>query len=152
MLILGIIASCLSGYTLYAIHVLKLDFGISLLFKLRFFFLPAIIFLESCMYWMVRKRNIYRKASWSHVWLFTAAYSTSFIKAIFIMFYSRVATKADLQSNVRAIALVQACIFWGLMVLAHIFFARLLIKIFSRRPAVEQEVADPGNMLDDILD
>ena len=152
MLFLAIFSAGLAIFALRSVRIYAPNFQMTLLFKSRFFFLPAIALLEACMYWMVRKRNIYRKASWTHIWLYATAYSTPFVKEFLFLFYTKFAAMSEMRYSIRVFTMVQLCIFWGLMVLAHIFFARLLIRIFSKRPAVQQAAAEPVNMLDDILD
>jgi len=151
MLALGIVATCLSLYGIHMIRVYAPTYVLSTLSKMSFFFLPVIIFIEAIMYWMVRKRNVYRKASWTHVILFAFAYFTPYIKELLFMPYAIYAGIRDVRSFMRSVTLGQVCLFWGLTVLAHISFARTLIKVFSKQPAGEGEPAQPENMLDDVL-
>jgi hypothetical protein len=151
MLALGIVATCLSIYGLHMISVYAPGYVVSMLNKMAFFFLPAIIFIEAIMYWMVRERNVYRRATWTHVILFAIAYFTPFIKEFLFMSYAVYARIRDVRSFMRSVTLGQVCLFWALTVVAHIYFARTLIKIFSKQPAGEGEAAQPENMLDDVL-
>jgi hypothetical protein len=123
----------------------------STLSKMGFFILPAIIFIEAIMYWMVRKRNGYRRATWAHVLLFAFAYFTPLIKSMLFVFYDAFTPTQNFSSYERSVNLAQVCLFWGLTILAHIYFARTLIKIFSKQPASGEENAQPENMLDDVL-
>ncbi|MDO6429847.1 hypothetical protein Q4E93_04595 [Flavitalea sp. BT771] len=151
MLVLGTVATCLSIYGLRMISVYAPSYAMSALSKIALFFLPAIIFIEAIMYWMVRKRNVYRRATWTHVILFAIAYFTPFIKEFLFMSYAVYAGVRDVRSFMRSVTLGQICLFWGLTVMAHIYFARTLIRIFSKQPASEDEAAQPENMLDDVL-
>jgi len=151
MLVLGMVATCLSIYGLQMIRVYAPTYVLSTLSKMGFFFLPAIIFIEAIMYWMIRKRNVYRRATWAHVILFAIAYFTPFIKEFLFRSYAVYAAIRDVRSFMRSVSLGQVCLFWGLTVLAHIYFARTLIKIFSKQPASGEETAQPENMLDDVL-
>jgi len=151
MLVLGIVATCLSTYGLQMIRVYAPSYELSTLRIIGFFILPAIIFIEAIMYWMVRKRNVYRKATWAHALLFAFAYFTPFIKNMLFVFYDVFSPTPNYSAFVRSGNLAQICLFWGLTILAHIYFARTLIRIFSKPPASEEETAQPGNMLDDVL-
>ena len=151
MVVLGIVATCLSIYGLQMIRLYAPGYAMSTLSKVGFFFLPAIILIEAIMYWMVRKRNVYRKATWTHVILFAIAYFTPYIKELLIVPYAVYTRVPDVRSFMRSVTLGQICLFWGLTILAHIYFARTLIRIFAKQPAREEEPAQPENMLDDVL-
>jgi len=152
MLVLGIVACCLSTYGIHMIRVYAPTYALSTLRLMGFFFLPAIIFIEAIMYWMVRKRNVYRKATWAHILLFALAYFTPFIKSMLFVFYDAFAPTPDYSAFVRGSNLAQTCLFWGLTILAHIYFARTLIRIFSTKQASGEGTGQgPENMLDDVL-
>jgi len=153
MLILGFIASCMSGYAwyLYSLEPLSLKYSMLPQVQIRLFLMPAIIFVEVIMYWMIRKRNIYRRASWSHVLLFAFAFLTPFLKSLLFVFYDNFTPTSDMNSYIRFVSLGQICIFWGVMVLAHIFFVRLFVKAFSKQAVIQQDAAESENMLDDVL-
>ena len=150
MLALGFVATCLSMYGLRMIRVYAPAYVLSTLSMISFFFLPAIIFIEAIMYWMVRKRNVYRRAAWTHVILFAIAYFTPFIKNMLFVFYDAFTPTPNVSAYVQSINIAQVCLFWGLTILAHVYFAQTLIKVFSKQPASE-EAAQPENMLDDVL-
>jgi hypothetical protein len=153
MFVLGIIAASMSGYALYSlIHILPLSYQMSLFYKMTFFFLPAIMLIEAMMYWIVRKKDIHRRTAWSHVLLFSFAYSTLFLKELLFLFYDNFTPAADETSYINYVNRGQIWLFWGLTVTAHIFFVRVLVKAFSKKPAVQQEAIPSENMLDDILD
>ena len=119
--------------------------------KLSLFYLPVIMFVEAVMYWTIRKRIIHRRDAWSHLLLFTGAYVFNYgvrllVAAIFVLHYPI----ARRHSFMRMSTYGQLWLFWGLVILAHVFFARVLIKAFAKPPV--GEVVESGNLLDDVLD
>jgi hypothetical protein len=145
MIILGVVASAASIQTLHvwAGH----DVEISALRRLSLFYLPLIMFVEAVMYWTIRKRIIYRRDAWCHIIVFTSAYVLSFL-ARFVM-AAILVMHMPASRQIRAISYVQIYFFWALILTAHIFFARVLIKAFAKQPA---EQVENGNLLDDVLD
>jgi hypothetical protein len=150
MLILGIIATAISMGILH--YLQSQGLRMRWLAKLSLFYLPVIMFVEAVMYWTIRRRISYRRDAWNHLVLFTVAYVFNYgvralIMAIFIL-HSPIAMRIPLFMRVAPYG--QLGLFWVLVIVAHIFFARVLIKAFAK-PLVE-EVVESGNLLDDVLD
>ena len=117
--------------------------------RLSLFYLPVIMFVEAAMYWTIRQRITHRRDAWNHLILFTGAYTFNFVvrglvAAIYIL-HAPAATR--IISYMRMAGYGQFYLFWGLVIIAHFFFARVLIKAFAKPP-----VAESGNLLDDVLD
>jgi hypothetical protein len=152
MLILGIVAGCWSAIMLHRLRLLVTN-PMGLWTEMSFFFLPAIMFVEAAMYWIVRRRIVYRKAAWGHILLFALAYSLHFLGVYWDYFLLRIPGVWEMYVNNGSILyLAQLCLFWSLTLVAHIFFARVLIKAFSKPPAIQEGSIQPENMLDDVLD
>jgi hypothetical protein len=148
MLVLGVVACGMSMVGIRNLQIYAQGHRISVL---KFLYLPAIILIETIMYWMVRKRNSYRKASWCHLLLFTFAYLTPYLEMLVIDVYLKSVPLVNVVSFIRFANKLRLGIFWGVMMLAHIFFARVIIKSFSK-PVVEEEGGVKSeNMLDDVL-
>jgi len=150
MLVMGIVACTISIGILY--FLTSKGYPMNWLTRLSLFYLPVIMFVEAVMYWTIRKRIIHRRDAWNHLILFTGAYVFNFVlralvTAIFILHSPVVMRRA---SFIRLSNYGQMGLFWGLVIVAHIFFARVLIKAFAKPPV--EEVVESGNLLDDVLD
>ncbi|MBN8850934.1 MAG: hypothetical protein BGO55_29455 [Sphingobacteriales bacterium 50-39] len=150
MLVLGIIACTISTGILY--FLVAKGYPMSWLTRLSLFYLPVIMFVEAVMYWTIRKRINYRRDAWNHLLLFTGAYVLNYIVRILlsalIILHSPAAMRMALYMRIANYG--QLYLFWGLVIVAHVFFARVLIKAFAKPPV--EEVVESGNLLDDVLD
>lgn len=150
MLVMGIIGCCISMGILG--YLARNGSPIKGLAKLSFFYLPVIMFVEGVMYWTIRRRITHRKDAWNHLLLFTGAYAVNFgvraaMLAILILDPSAVPGAVF---YMRMIGYGQLYFFWGLVLLAHFFFARVLVKAFAKPPVAEE--GGEGHLLDDVLD
>lgn len=146
LVIMGIIAAVASIQTLYVWTVRGVQIG--MLVKGSLFYLPLIMFVEAVMYWTIRKRIHHRRDAWSHIIIFTGAYVLSFV-ARFAMGVILV-MHMPVMLQIRTMSYVQIYLFWGLVIVAHVFFARVLLRAFARPPVMEG--VESGNLLDDVLD
>lgn len=146
---MGVIACVMSISMLY----LLMQYGahLSMLTRMSLFYLPVIMFVEAAMYWTIRKRMTHRRDVWSHILLFTAAYALNFVVRVVVsmVFILHSSVVVSILPYMRAIGYGQLYLFWGLVVVAHVFFARVLIKAFAKGPVEE---VGGGNLLDDVLD
>ena len=150
MLVMGIIASAISMGILY--FLMSQGYRMGWLIRLSLFYLPVIMFVEAVMYWTIRTRITYRRDAWNHLILFTGAYVFNYVVRALIMAVFILHSPAAMRvaSFMRTVSYGQMGLFWGLVIVAHVFFARVLIKAFAK-PLVE-EVVESGNLLDDVLD
>jgi len=150
MLALGIIACIISTGVLF--FMMQMGYPMGWLAKLSLFYLPVIMFVEAVMYWTIRKRITHRSDAWRHLLLFTAAYAFNNVVWILVMAMLILHSRGPLwlNSNVRNAGYGRLYLFWGLVILAHVFFARVLIKAFAKPPM--EEAVESGNLLDDVLD
>ena len=146
MLVAAIVAACVSLRTLFVWTVRGAE--ISMLVKMSLFYVPTILFIEAVMYWTIRKRMIVRKDAWTHIIMFIGAYILSFL--IRLSMGAIVIMHMPLARQIRTMAYAQIYLFWALVLIAHVFFARVLLKVFAK-PTVE-EVQENRNLLDDVLD
>lgn len=147
---MGVIAVCLTGLVLYAIlWTSPSGFHVGWWRRISFFFLPAIMLAEAFIYWIVRKRNTLRRDTWNHVLIFGLAYATVIVKMLLIAYLAINYRKEQALSIMRIVNLAQTCIFWGLIIVAHIFFVRLLMRASLEKPAAQQTTPSE-NVLDDI--
>jgi len=147
---MGMVACTLSIGILY--FLLLKGYPMNWLTRLSLFYLPVIMFVEAVMYWTIRRRITHRRDAWNHLILFTGAYVFNFVvralvTAIFIL-HSPAAMRVP--SFMRIATYGQLGLFWGLVIVAHVFFARVLIKAFGKPPM--EEAVESGNLLDDVLD
>jgi len=144
---MGIIAGVISTLILFFLQ--SRGFPMRWLTKLSLFYLPVIMFVEAAMYWTIRKRIIDRRDAWGHLILFTGAYFFNYgvrlLAAAILVLHYPIAMRP---SFMRITTYGQLWLFWGLVIAAHVFFARVLIKAFAKPPVV----VESGNLLDDVLD
>ena len=150
MIILGVLTAGRSWLIFHSVHfeirTLK-EFGFSLLF----FIWPAISFIEAIDYWRIRKRNLSRQDSRTHVLLFVLAiYVLPIIRAFLIGFPRRSIRKYNLFKMEEIVNKGQFILTWVFIITAHIFFVRVLRKYFSKEAPVEATAPGPVNILDDV--
>ena len=107
----------------------------------------CVLSVEAILYWRIRKRNTYRRASWAHVLILTLAFFFPVLENIFILFLSRVNVRELYKT--RSYYNVQQGIYWALVVLAHVFFVLVILKCF-KRPAPSFGEGNGVNILDDV--
>jgi len=113
-----------------------------------FFINPAVLLIEASVYWLIRKKNRNPRASWTHVILMTLAFLTPAIRGLTYFFFDRITVSATIGPVFRTANIIQAVLFWGLLILAHIYFVRVL-KSTRSKPA-QTEAASSENLLDDL--
>jgi hypothetical protein len=150
LIILGIASAGVSGYAIHQLSLAMPDYPIPPLFKVVRFSWSVIVFGEAVIYWKIRKMNPYRKTSWVHVLLFTAAFLTPlyrpFLKSVMDSHYSLAATA----EMMKAVKQAEMDVFYILLLLAHGFFASLLIKCYNGR-RFGPTISDSGDILDNEL-
>jgi hypothetical protein len=150
MLVLGVVACAGS---VWLIHFYQSLAGWTFVrrprFILSFFYLPTIMFVESIMYWTIRRRISPGINAWTHIILFASAYVFSILtKALLIAYiYSG---SFHMTTFLRLLNNVYPYVFWVMVIVAHVFFARVLMQAFAKPPGVDGP--DSGNLLDDVLD
>lgn len=110
-----------------------------------------LILIEAILYWRIRKVNIYRKDSLTHIFLFAFAFITPYLREwIFEAYDDGFTFGLDVAQFVRLGNIGQMLAFWAALILGHVLFIRLIIK--ARLPkSTDSQKADPQNLLDDVL-
>ena len=150
MIILGVLSAGRNLLIFHSVHfeirTLK-EFGFSLLF----FLWPAISFIEAIVYWRIKKRNLCRQDSRAHVLLFALAiYVLPIIRAILIAFLGKSIAKHGFFNIERVVNQGHFVLTWVFIIIAHIFFVRVLRNYFSKEAPVEEMAPGPANILDDV--
>ena len=150
MIILGVLSAGRNMLIFHSVHfeirTLK-EFGFSLLF----FLWPAISFIEAIVYWRIRKRNLCRQDSWYHVLLFALAiYLLPIIRFVLITFLRRNISRRYFLEIGNIVNWGQLFLTWVFIIIAHIFFVRVLRKYFSKDAPVKELVPGPVNILDEV--
>jgi len=104
---------------------------------------------EAILYWRLRKRNIYRRESWGHVLILALAFVFPALENIFILFLGNVLNISNIY-KMRSSYYVQQAIYWSLVVLAHLFFLRVVMQCYSKSSFVEEREGVSVNLLDDV--
>lgn len=151
LILLGIVAIGMSIYTLHELSLLRWGYPVGTRYQILSFCWPAVIFFEAFVYWIVRKRNRYRRASWTHIVLFALAFFSPFLKELSFEFYDSYSPGPDIVTFVRGVTLAQTSFFWGCMIVGHAYFGWLLVKCYTEGPPAEDQGADSINILDDVL-
>ena len=127
------------------------DYPVSTRFILFSFCWPAVIFLEGIVYWIIRNRNKYRRASWTHVVLFTLAFFTPLLSNLLFEFHDNFITGMETGRFMRVVNMIHICTFWACMIVGHAYFGWLLVKCYAKEPPTEDEGSGTINILDDVI-
>ena len=106
--------------------------------------LPLVI-LEAGLYWFIQSKNDQRDASLIHILLLMLALASLFLRDA--MFFFHISSRSLLHPlrSFRRIDRVQYTLFGSLLIIAHIFFIRVLRKAFSRQPPANP--TSPQNLI-----
>jgi hypothetical protein len=114
-------------------------------------FWPVLIIAEALLYWRIRHRNIYPRASWLHVMLLFFAFLLPVLKSITrIIVYDRINVRTDSLVYGRKADNTNNYLFWIIMVIAHCFFVWVIINCFKKKAPVPEDI-QTVNLLDDFL-
>jgi hypothetical protein len=121
--------------------------GGMVLFALRMMMWPLVIIGEAVVYWMIRKRNRAQVLSWTHVVIFCIAFVLNAFVAAMTILHEPVA--AGLRT--RQGRIVEAAVFWALLVVSHVAFIQVLILAFRKEPPLRKTGEESENLLDDVV-
>ena len=117
----------------------------------RFLIIAIILGLEILAYWFIRRR-LYRPA-WvrAHViLLWTTLIIPPLIIALFFLFGVDSLKGPDNSTNIYDIvSTVNSVVFWGCLVVGHLFFIATIVKSFSKKELAKQDAADTTHILDE---
>ena len=111
----------------------------------------VLVAIDAVLYWSIRKTNIYRRDSLIHIFLFSFALITPYLREWSFEGYHHTLFGEDIVSFMRFVNMAQFFAFWISLILGHALFIKLLVKSRSRRSDGIPEEADPRNLLDDVL-
>lgn len=150
MLMMGIF-SVISNY-ISATIILKMQLSYLKPMVVLFLLLwPMLLLAEAIVYWIIRKKNVYRKYTWAHI-LFT------FIGLVIVpvmgkltnSLLSRSITRTRMIHATRIQNDMEVAFFWASIILGHMFFILVLKKSLAKAP-VTGEQPETVNLLDDVL-
>jgi hypothetical protein len=136
-----------------ATTILRVGHWTLLIFVLIFLW-PMLVFIETVIYWVIRRRIFDPRQAWVHL------FSMIFVFVVFPvirlrmtgLFTSRnVPVRSTLNHGNFIDFKSQFLIIWGLLILGHVFFVSVLIKAFSKELPAAQEGEESVNLLDDII-
>jgi len=111
--------------------------------------LPLSIFIEAIVYWRISNRNKDRSSSWAHLLFLAVACATIYLRDwIYYSFVNGGPPSEEFSRLVWISNLVEPFVFWILMVLAHLFFVKVLLNARATRV----DISDPLDLLDDAAD
>jgi hypothetical protein len=155
ILILEIVYITLALFAIYFLEMMKIRYpsmsgryDISYIMIIKSLVWVVVLSGEAILYWRVRKRNIYRRESWGHVLILILAFVLPALENIFVLFLGKALNIRDIY-KMRSSYYVQQAIYWSLVVLAHVFFVRVVVRCFKKGVKIE-EVPGMVNILDDI--
>lgn len=91
----------------------------------RIFLWPALLLAEAIVYWIIRRRNTYARASWAHCLLVLLGFILLFFRDILAILHSPVASTLVYST-------VPFILFWSCMLTAHGIFVWVIVKSFSQ--------------------
>ncbi|HEY6902200.1 MAG TPA: hypothetical protein VI233_16200 [Puia sp.] len=146
LIVLGVITSITHTYGLYLISSYSRE--VSLVYKILFFFWTYVVFIEAIVYWRIRYRNVYRKASWGHVILLGVAILSPAVLYPFLGVFGRHFGSSSYLTALKVMQTGIKVFLYGGLVVGHALFVQVLIKV---RESKKAEVAEGGvNLLDDV--
>lgn len=91
----------------------------------------AVLVGEALLYWRIRKRNEARKESWAHVVTLAFTFLVPVFRGVMIeAFFGKVFGEQIGKEMLDYFSWEKTALYWTLMVLAHMFFGRVLWKVF----------------------
>jgi hypothetical protein len=148
MLIIAIISAV---YNYGAARIILKMTHLRLMTFVLLFLWPMLLFAESIVYWMVRKRIVYRKYAWAHIFFtFLNFIIFPLIRALTVGFAARFPSFTVLHEAKRVEQEMQFSFFWSLIILGHVFFGMALKKSFTKDPVLKED-PENINLLDDVL-
>jgi hypothetical protein len=111
---------------------------------------PGMLLVEAFFYWRVRTRNVYRRQSWAHVFLFAFFLSAPFMRDFLFWLYDNFGINMDISTYTNIVDVSLGITAWGAFLTGHVLFVRVLVLCSRKRPALA-EAGDGVNLLDDVL-
>jgi hypothetical protein len=94
----------------------------------------VILIVEAVLYWRIRKRNEARKESWAHVVTLGFTFLVPVFKGAMIeAFFGEVFGEQIGKELLDYFSWEKTALYWTLMVMAHVFFGRVVWKAFAGR-------------------
>jgi hypothetical protein len=117
------------------------------LFALRMMMWPMVMIGEAVLYWLIRTRNRAQLLSWTHVVIFCVAFVLNGLVAAMTIMHEPIG--AGLRT--RQGRVVEAVIFWALLVVSHVAFIQVLMLAFRKEPPSKTSRGESENLLDDVV-
>jgi len=113
---------------------------------------PVLFFIESFVYWRIRKKVGNKTIAWAHVLLLVIGF---LVITLFVFLTTYFDINYILTSEDKVLPRLATFIFnygfWITFVLAHIFFVITIVKSFSKKQEVEMVEPTPG-LLDELAE
>jgi len=93
-----------------------------------------LVIVEAWQYWFIKDRNTQRDASLLHILLLMLALASLFLRDGLLLWHAASRHHFHPLLGMRGIIRVQYTLFAGLLIVAHIFFIRVLRAAFSKQP------------------
>jgi hypothetical protein len=125
--------------------------GFSRLSMWRLLALPALVLVEAGMYWLIRRRNKFYALSWVHCGIFCLSFILNILFMVLRIMHYSYQTSTNERVGRQIVMQEQIYFFWGLVIVAHLAFAAVLVNCFRKVPALEEKDEGGGNILDDVM-
>ena len=112
---------------------------------------PMLLFAEALVYRGIRKKIVYRKYAWGHIFFTFVAFiiiPLIWISTINLLPYF--VTKETMTLTTRFERNMELPVFWVSIILGHVFFIIVLRKTFAKTSVTTGE-PETVNLLDDVL-
>ncbi len=154
MLSVSVILSCVYIVSLIYVHKLMATgkYG-QLKLNIWVMILPVLLWIETVLYRVIRKRIKNRFYVWAHIVL--AIIGFIIVPAIFYVLtlvQSRLLTPAEYRVRRPKIELARFCAFWFLFIISHTFFITTIVKSFRKENRDNQDNEAAPGILDGIIE
>jgi hypothetical protein len=115
-------------------------------FLLRFFASPAVFLIEAMIYWRLRRYNEFPRASWAHCSFMLLAYCLP----VFLII-PQLLQRSIIARNYPSRQESGRYLFWLTMIVAHAFFAWVVVGSIKNKRMPKALPENPENLLDDVF-
>jgi hypothetical protein len=149
LVIFGLVQAGFSYLIIAAIRPLTADRsqGGMALFAWRMMLWPLVMIGEAVVYWLIRKRNRAQLLSWTHVVIFFIAFVLNGIVAAMMILHEPIAGGLRTRQG----RVVEAAVFWALVIVSHVAFIQVLILALRKEPPLKMPGGESENLLDDVV-
>lgn len=119
-------------------------------YLLLFLIWPSVLFVETIVYWLIRKKITERKWVWAHLLFSLFAFVLLWILYFLVSAVFFYTNRGLLTENIVLLNKIKLYCFWSGIVVGHIFFIVAIVRSFSVKNSLLPDHTD--DLLDEVAD